>query len=617
MIVDILTKFNNKKKILMTSEHPISKKSRVYKVMYAALMISQAKLNKSDSPLNNFELQRLLKHGLNMTSEDVAMSLRNSNKQSIAIDYLLENISEEKESIFLMMDIVNVTMRKEPISRDENASVRMFAKMFGIQFEILDVIWHFIECAYKEEINESRRFADIILKNVSGIDLHELKYYIAGFGEKTECNQKILNEVKKFKIIDSCDIYEDIVLYPDMILIIDHATVNIYGNISLEGGKLYIKNSRIIRKTDSHRACINLKKDNSFIEVKESEVDCRNFGMFIRAEAGVISVSDSTIYNTTRGASIRFWGESLAIRSTRFSECYSPEDGGAVMAKGGRVRIVDCHFDDCEAKRGGAVYAVSGSRIRNCSFTNCNVAEFGAAVFYSGLAEDNVKGLKFSHCHPQGLELVQHISGRREFDIEGEYTINVSTIIDCPVYVDSKSKLTIKNAGIFLNYPIRCCGSLYMKNSKVICGHLEGCDMIYLESSKECHIESCEFDGMMRTGGLNIMGCKMVVTKSVFRNMNGGRAIYNAYFPEIRQCIFNFCQSGAVYSQGGNIEECVFVNCRAKSGAGVKMYGTKGIINRCSFKRCVSEYSGGAIDKGVGQRVERCLYEDCLPDNVV
>ena len=60
-------------------------------------------------------------------------------------------------------------MRKEPISRDENASIRMFAKMFGIQFEMLDVIWHFIESSYKEEINESRRFADIILNNLENV----------------------------------------------------------------------------------------------------------------------------------------------------------------------------------------------------------------------------------------------------------------------------------------------------------------------------------------------------------------------------------------------------------------------------------------------------------------
>ena len=616
MIVDILTKFNYKKKIWMTPEHPLCGKDTEYKIMYGAIMIYQAMMNKKDSPLNNFELQRLLKYGLKMSSEDIALSLRNSKDQNKVTDYLLENITNDTEKVFLMMDIVNVTMRKEPISREENASVRMLSGLFGIEFELLDIIWRFIENALMEESTECKILGNIISDIVQTIDLSELKYYITDFGEETECNQKLLEKKKTLKLIDICNIYDDIVLYPGITLIIDHATVNVYGNISIEGGKLIIKNSRIIRKTDRHRACINLKKDYSSLEISQCEADCHNYGMFIRSEAGTVYVSESTVYNTTRGAAIRFWGEKLSVTSTKFSECYSPEDGGAIMAKGGKVSIDKCIFNNCEARRGGAVYAAEESSINDCHFVRCNVAEYGAAVFYSGLSENKIKGLSFSHCHPQGTEVVQHISGRQNFNIAKEYKISVSTIIDCPVYVESKAKLTIADASLFLNYPIRCSGSLYLKNARIVCNHLDGGDMIYLESSKECHIYHCEFDGMMRTGGLNIMGCRLIVTKTLFRNMNGGRAVYNAYSPEITDCIFNFCQSGAIYSQGGNIERCVFVNCRAKSGAGVKMYGTKGFVSHCNFKRCVSEYSGGAVDKGVGQKVVKCLFENCMPDNI-
>lgn len=81
MIVDILTKFNYKKKIWMTPEHPMCARTLEYRVMYGAIMISQAKLNKSDNPLNNLELQRLLKYGLKMSSSDIAWSLRNSKER--------------------------------------------------------------------------------------------------------------------------------------------------------------------------------------------------------------------------------------------------------------------------------------------------------------------------------------------------------------------------------------------------------------------------------------------------------------------------------------------------------------------------------------------------------
>ena len=121
---------------------------------------------------------------------------------------------------------------------------------------------------------------------------------------------------------------------------------------------------------------------------------------------------------------------------------------------------------------------------------------------------------------------------------------------------------------------------------------------------------------MLKTGGVNLLNTRISITKSLFRNMEGGRAVYNAYQPEISDCIFNFCQKGAIYSQGGNIERCVFINCRAKSGAGVQMYGRKGTIKNCIFRRCVSEYSGGAVDRVAGMRVEKCTYEDCKPDNI-
>lgn len=338
--------------------------------------------------------------------------------------------------------------------------------------------------------------------------------------------------------------------------------------------------------------------------------------MFIRAEEGTVIIENSNIYHTSRGAAVRFWGKELVVKGTGFYECYSPEDGGAVMARGGKAVIEDCHFHDCEAKRGGAIYGTNGTVISGCRFTRCNVAEYGAAVYYSGSLDGKSSGLGYSDCHPSGAEIVQHLTSQREVIIKGEYHIGVSTIIDCPVSVGLGGRLVIENANIYLNYPLRCSGSLIINNVRIVSNHLEDGDMIYLDNAKECSIHHCELDGMLKTGGVNLLNTRISITKSLFRNMEGGRAVYNAYQPEISDCIFNFCQKGAIYSQGGNIERCVFINCRAKSGAGVQMYGRKGTIKNCIFRRCVSEYSGGAVDRVAGMRVEKCTYEDCKPDNI-
>lgn len=102
----------------------------------------------------------------------------------------------------------------------------------------------------------------------------------------------------------------------------------------------------------------------------------------------------------------------------------------------------------------------------------------------------------------------------------------------------------------------------------------------------------------------------------MFRNTYGGRAVFNAYRPVIKESIFNFCQDGAIYTQGGEIEKCVFVNCRAKSGAGISMYGNKGLVKHCNFKRCIAKKGGGAIDRQVGTHIEKCQFEECKPADI-
>lgn len=616
MIVDILTKFNMRRKLWMTPEHPLCKMPEDFKIVYCAAIILQTQVNKDTAPLNNFELERLIKAGFKLESSDIAWAMRKARDNEAVVNYLLEHLTTGKDCAFLIMDLINVSISDGEIAEDSKKSIELFAKLFGVPRDRVSLMQRFIEYAHEENVEECQRFAAIIEEKIKGLGISDLKYYIMQITETVEFTQKILDEKKHFRLIDKCNIYEDIVLKEGMSLVIDNAVVRIFGNISLDGGNLIINNSKIIRKSGSHRACINLHTADSRAELSFVEADCRNYGMFIRAEEGVVNIKNSNIYNTTRGAAVRFWGKELKVTDTGFSNCYSPEDGGAVMASGGSVTITGCNFYDCEAKRGGAVYGISGTVISACSFTRCNVADYGAAVYYSGEIEENISNLKYFHCHPTGAEIVQHIALKKPMSLKGEHRIGVSTIVDCPVSIEADGKLVIENANIYLNYPLRCSGQLLMRNAKIISNHLESEDMIYLENAKECTIYHCEIDGMLKTGGINILRARINVAKSLFRNMSGGRAIYNAYHPEISDCIFNFCQKGAVYSQGGNIDRCIFINCRAKSGAGVQMYGKKGLINNCIFRRCISEYSGGAIDKAMGIKIAKCAFEECKPDNI-
>ena len=45
MIIDNLTKFNQKKKLWMTPKHPLYGKSADYKIIYGAVVFMQAEIN--------------------------------------------------------------------------------------------------------------------------------------------------------------------------------------------------------------------------------------------------------------------------------------------------------------------------------------------------------------------------------------------------------------------------------------------------------------------------------------------------------------------------------------------------------------------------------------------
>ena len=616
MILDNLTKFNQKKKLWMTPKHPLYMKPVQFKVMYGAAVFMQAELDCLSNPLNNFELERLLSSGFHLESEDMARVLNFSKDKSTVIDYLLQNLESDREKYLLMLDIINVSIRNDKIQDKEKESIQLFAKMFQVSSEVIVLLKEFALSAQKDDDETCREILHRMHIHNIELSMVDMKYYIINLWKTVECTQEMLNQEKEVRIVDRCQIREDLVLENGMRLVFDHAEVRVHGNILLNGGELIIEDSKVIRKGDSHRACINMKAVKSRILISNSEMDCRNLGMFIRAEAGELKIRKSLIYKTTRGAAIRFWGNSIQVTDTEFYECYSPEDGGAIMIRTPDAIVKGCRFRRCEAKRGGAIFAVEGNQIMHCRFEECHVAEFGAAIFYHGFVRANMHHLQYQNCCPEGAETIQYLSKMGTFQVTGQYHIMVSTIIDCPVLVEAEGNLVIEDANLYMNYPIRCRGSLQMKNVKIISNHIEEGDMIILEHSRNCRIHHCEFNGMGRSSGMSASGCRITITKSLFRNISGGRAIYDPYSPEIRECIFNLCQDGAVYSQNGDIKRCVFVNCRSRSGAGVLMYGSKGTVEQCDFRRCIADFGGGAIDKKLGQQVINCVYQECKPENV-
>lgn len=610
MIIGNLTKMHYKKKNWITPKHPLFFEEAVFKIHYAAAVILQAGMNRDVGIEQNFELERLLKKGLGLDEIQVKKAMELSRESADLMDYLYTETEPGAKRYFLMLDLYNVCIRDEKMSREEADFLQLFARMLDIPEQHLILLRQFIEAAYEEKEGICRGLYYQMEQEDMGISLMELKYYLMTLYDSISCTQEDLEQKRELRLVDRCVIRGDLVIKKGMRLIFDHAIVRIYGNIALEGGELIVEDSRIIRKSGSHRACINIHRDG-IVRVFDSKVDCRNLGMFIRAEDGEVLLRGNEIYQTTRGAAVRFWGTHLEVKDCYFHHCYSPESGGAVMMRGGRCEITGCRFRHCEARKGGAIYGVEPMEIRACFFEKCYVSELGAAVYYMGSIGARAQDLSYKACFPEGEETIQHISAHGSFDVEGECEIGISTILDCPVNVFPQGRLSIHDAVVYLRYPIRCRGYLEMNRVRMVCAKMEQRDMLVLEHGKGCRMAGCRLDGMGEHGGLFIANTRLIVENTTFCNMKGGRAVFNAMSPQMKGCIFNFCQDGGIHCQGGTIEHCQFVNCRGKSGAGVIMLGKKGTIRECRFVRCVSDISGGAIDRNIGNQVIQCEFQDC------
>lgn len=612
MIIGNLTKLHFKKKYWITPKHPLYFESVQFKIHYVAAVMMQARMNREVDLEKNFELERLVKKGMELKDGELKEAVALSEESAALMDYLYTHTELGPKRYFLMLDLYNVCIRDEEMSREETEFIQLFARMLDIPEKHLAILRQFVEAAYEEKEGICRNVCHQMEQEDMGITLMELKYYLMTLYDTITCTQEDLEQNGELRLVDRCIIYDDLVLKAGMRLIFDHAIIRIYGNIALEGGELIVEDSRIIRKSGSHRACINIHNDG-VVKVVRSEIDCRNLGMFIRAEDGKILLQDNEIYQTTRGAAVRFWGKRLEINRCYFHHCYSPDGGGAIMMRGGRSKITGCRFRHCEARKGGAVYGVEPMEVHDSVFEKCYASQFGAAVYYIGFAGNRIQGLAYKECFPEREETIQYITAHGSLDIESEYEIMTSTILDCPVDVFPQGYLHIHDAVLYLRHPIRCRGRIEMNHVKMVSNDAEQRDMLVLEHGKGCRITGCRLDGMGEHGGIFTANTRLEVEDTIFCNMKGGRAVFNALSPQIKNCTFNYCQDGGVHCQGGVIEQCQFVNCRGKSGAGVTMLGKKGMIKECQFIRCVSDVSGGAIDRGVGNRVMQCEFQDCSP----
>ncbi|MBQ3601294.1 MAG: right-handed parallel beta-helix repeat-containing protein [Lachnospiraceae bacterium] len=615
-----LSKFNRKKNLWISRKHPLYLETTEFKTLYSAAILMHTRLNNQRNPLNNLEFERLITKGLGLTSKETITIMNLSKEVEQLVDNIILALNTKNKQLFFFFDLYNMSMAEYHISPNEQRSLDLFSDLLNLTSQEKTWIFQFVTSAYCKEYENCINLFQQMKNAQWPITMTDLSYYMLEYSYIDNISNSDIkpNDVHYFR--GDCEFHGTIIIPQNTTIHISNAIVNVEGNFLLDGGTLHIENSSIDFSNKSNTdntsyAFINSKNAGTVL-IKNSSIQCSHNGGLLSLSNSNSTIEYCQISNTSKNSAIVSNTGSLFVKDTSFSNCFSLHKGGAIYIKNGTGQIKNCSFFDCQAHEGGGIYANHNTIVSGCYFENCFAVNFGGGIFYNGEIRANIENCKYSNCFPKNNVIIQYIHPNNDdYLINNETNITYSTIFDCHVKIKEFGILTISNASIYLKHTILCHGIINMNKTHIYGYDIEDRDLIQLETPKSCHFNQCEFDGMQKCGIFRAVRARLRIINCVFKNTANGRAIYNAFSPTIDGCVFSYCQEGALYANAGKITNCTFINCRARSGAGIIMYGSKGQIEHCHFQRCISEYSGGAIDISGSYHVVGCTYLECKPNN--
>lgn len=613
-----LQKFKHKVRLSTTGKHPLYFEPEAFRICYGAACMLHARLKKNLPPSDNHELMRLFTRGFCFSATNMGQLFSLSKNENKVLEDLSHLLSKRSQKVLFLLDLLLLSWQNGKINDQERESISVHAKLLGITPGEVSVLSAFISLSLTNQMILDEELIAVITQ----LELRELGnryllgYYAPVFDQTTTICANSVRQGKQNRFIDACTLTEDLDIGEGTVLHLTNVTLKLYGQLRLMGGTLIIEDSTLINKKrrgfddiEKH-PMIYMDYENSSLTIRNTQIDCRYNGSFLLCENGTVTITKSKLQNSSGLSSILLDEGKLSVSDCEFRDCHTTQDGAAICIQNGKAFLHTISFFECKARNGGAILAKSDTIIKSCIFYLCQAIEFGAAIYYEGEVRSNVENCEYYDCSPEKEELIQILPEEVLSQITREYTISIATIISKPTHISDLGVLEITDCTVYLESPILCEGVLNIRNAKIVNLGLEDCDMFQLNRSRICSISYSEFDGNDQCGIFHASGTRLILTQSIFRNVVGGRAIFDANTPSITNCIFSNCQSGAVYCRNGKIHHCIFINCRAKNGAAILMYGKTGVVENCQIIRCTSSYGKEAIDVSGSYHVVNCRYED-------
>lgn len=163
-------------------------------------------------------------------------------------------------------------------------------------------------------------------------------------------------------------------------LLIKGALIRMNGHIYVDGGRIQIKNARVIIEGCDSDFWLGMYKV-AVVHIEDSFIDCGSFCGALYQNSGRLILLRTNIHRTDKVRAIDFRGRSAIIEDSEFMNC---KEGAVDIYNSARMRISGTRFQDTYAEYGGAIRSetIGNVKFAMCEFKNCRAKYLGAAVYF-------------------------------------------------------------------------------------------------------------------------------------------------------------------------------------------------------------------------------------------
>lgn len=607
-----LMKLKEKTKTWLSPKHQFYNESIEFRENYAAAILLQTQLSQEITPMDNFELLRLFTFGLHLGREEVKQVISYARNRERILENILQMLDTEKKQTVFLLDLYNMSYTGYGFGEKESEAIEIYGELFHFPKIQLRLLRQLIKEAMDNHAEECMKLYANMMQLKMSCTLENIRYYIPELEYTTVFDAHAVYPGKTIIINGQCEIREEVEIPAGCELRIENAILSFAAPIRLRGGKLTILDSELEYTKGVFTTMFFVEKESE-VSVSNTQVYCRNHCGFLWQHGGNLHISKLSVYETNFQSAVVFQGRKIQLDNSCFQDCYCEKEGAAVWAKADEGNIVKCHFTECMAGQGGAVYAAFPVKIEGCIFDGCHARKLGNSIYYKGVAQGVVHGCIYEASRDERGELVQEIGEEQECMQLKEICYSTcfmgtfSSLEKCPVYAH--------DVHLYLHKPLRLSGGFTLEHGILKAYEMEGKDMLDVSNGSPVVFRDSVLDGDEKHGILKATGTKVTLLSCVVKNTAGGRAVYSAVDLLCEDTVFSNCLDGAVYGSRAVIRDSSFVNCRSDTGAGIYLAGNKGLIKNCEFERCIARINGGGISVFGNYPIEQCRFRECEPDD--